>query len=96
MYEIVMPQLLGAFEGTARRQATMPEVYAWHRGDFATVSASYPEFYRNEVLPRLQRELQKLEALPEPNANAEKAESRARRENCLREIAEARKRAPQK
>jgi hypothetical protein len=95
-YEIVMPQLLGAFEGATRPQATMPEVHTWNRGDFAKVSARHPEFYRDEVLPRLERELQKLEALPEPNANAEKAELRARREKYRREIAEARRRAPQK
>jgi hypothetical protein len=94
-YEIVMPELLGPYEGAARPSARMPEIYAWNGADYAKVSAKFPEFYRDEVLPRLERELEKLEA-PEPNANAGQTELRARRERYLREIAEARKRVPQK
>jgi hypothetical protein len=95
-YEIVMPQLLGPYEGAARPSATMPEIYAWNGADYAKVSAKFPKFYRDEVLPRLERELQNLKGLPEANTNAGKAELRARREKCLREIAEARRRVPQR
>ena len=41
-YKIVMPQLLGGFEGAARPQATIPEVFSWNGGDYAKVSARYP------------------------------------------------------
>jgi hypothetical protein len=74
----------------------MPEVYAWNGNEYTRVSARFPAFYLNEVVPRLERELQKLEALHEPNVNAGKAELRARRQKYLREIAEARKRMPQR
>jgi hypothetical protein len=95
-YEIVMPELLGPFEGAARPQATMPEVYEWKAGDFVRVSSRYPEFYRDEVLPQVEGKLQKLEELPTPAAAGDRAELRALREAYVREIAEARKRATQR
>jgi hypothetical protein len=87
-YEIVMPQLLGGFEGASRPQATIPEVFSWKDGDYAKVSARYPEFYREEVLPRLERQLQRLEELPPtadpsdrtgPSARSMRARSRCAR-----------------
>jgi hypothetical protein len=95
-YKIVMPQLLGGFEGAARPQATIPEVFSWNGGDYAKVSARYPEFYRDEVLPRIERQLQMLEALPAAGDAVDRANRRAQREKYAREIAEARKRVPQK
>jgi hypothetical protein len=90
-YEIVMPQSLGR-----RLPAEIPEVFAWKQGDFANVSARYPEFYRDEVLPRLERQLQMLETLPGAADSSDRADRRADREKVGREIAEARKRATQR
>jgi hypothetical protein len=97
-YEIVMPQSLGGegASGGPRLPAEIPEVFAWKQGDFANVSARYPEFYRNEVLPRLERQLQMLETLPGAADPSDRADRRADREKVGREIAEARKRAWQK
>jgi hypothetical protein len=94
--ELVMPQLLGDYAGTASPQATIPEVFSWKGADFAKVSGRYPEFYRDEVLPRLERKLQALESLPAAADPAARAVRRAEREKYVREIAEARRRAPQK
>ena len=97
-YEIVMPQPLGGegASGGPRLPAEIPEVFAWKQGDFANVSARYPEFYRNEVLPRLERQLQMLETLPGAADPSDRADRRADRERVVREIAEARKRAAHK
>jgi hypothetical protein len=95
-YEIVAPQPLGELVGASRPQAQIPEVFAWKDGNYVNVSARYPQFYRDEVLPRLERQLQVLEALPGPADASERAARRADRENVGREIAEARKRAMQK
>ena len=97
-YEIVMPQPLGGegASGGPRLPAEIPEVFAWKDGDYANVSARYPEFYRDEVLPRLERQLQLLEAQPGAADPSDRAARRADRENVVREIAEARKRATQK
>jgi hypothetical protein len=95
-YEIVMPQLLGEYAGMANPQATIPEVFSWKGGDFAKVSPRYPEFYRDEVLPRIERQLQMLEALPATADPSDRSGRRAEREKYAREVAEARKRAPQK
>ena len=92
--EIVAPQPFGEIVGAAFPQAQIPEVFAWKDGNYANVSARYPEFYRDEVLPRLERQLQMLEAGPlDPS---DRAARRADRENVVREIAEARKRATPK
>lgn len=97
-YEIVMPQQLGGerASGGPRLPAEIPEVFAWKDGNYANVSARYPAFYRDEVLPRLERQLQKLEALPGPEDPSNGADRRADREKVMREIAEARKRATHK
>ena len=95
-YEIVMPQVLGEFEGASRPQARIPEVFAWKDGDYANVSAHYPAFYRDEVLPRLERQLQMLETLPAAADPSDRTARRAEREKVGREIAEARKRATAK
>ena len=95
-YEIVMPQRLGGYAGAANPQAAIPEVFSWKAADFANVSPRHPEFYRDEVLPRLERQLQMLEALPASADPSDRAARRAEREKYGREMAEARKRAPQK
>ena len=97
-YEIVMPQPLGGEgpSGGPRLPAEIPEVFAWKDGDFANVSARYPEFFRDEVLPRLERQLQLLESQPGSADRFDRAARRADRENVVREIAEARERATQK
>jgi hypothetical protein len=95
-YEIVAPQPLGEIVGAAFAQAQIPEVFAWKAGDYVNVSQRYPEFYRDEVLPRLERQLQRLEALPGPADRSDRAARRADREKVGREIAEVRKRATQK
>lgn len=92
-YEIVAPQIIGEVVGASRPQAEIPEVFAWKQGDYANVSARYPEFYRNEVLPRLERQLQKLKGPPGPADPSTDAGRLAEREKVMREIAEARKRA---
>jgi hypothetical protein len=92
-FEIVMPALLDLSQDATQPLVTIPEVYEWHGGDCAKVSAKHPDFYRDEVLPRLERELQKLDALAGPNVSAAPAEIRARRQKYLREIAAARSRA---
>ena len=94
--EIVIPRALGKIVGAAFPQAQIPEVFAWKDGDYVDVSARYPKFYRNEVLPRLERQLQMLEALPEPEDPSDATHRRADRENVVREIVEARKRATQR
>jgi|SRR6266542_1111406 len=94
--EIVAPQALGEVVGASRPQATIPEVFAWKDGNYANVSARYPEFYRDEVLPRLERQLQRLEELPAAADPRDRADRRAEREKYAREIAEARKRVSQK
>lgn len=92
-HEIVMPELLGGYQGMTRPQATIPEVYVWTKGDYVKVSARYPEFYRDDVLPRLERELQRLEASPALQEARDRGELRALRQKYAREIAEVRKRA---
>jgi hypothetical protein len=95
-YEIVMPQYFGRLEGGWRPQAEIPEVFAWKQNDYANVSARYPKFYRDEVLPRLQRQLQMLERLPAAADAFERADQRADRERVASEIAEVKKRARRK
>lgn len=95
-YEIVAPQPLGEVVGASRPQAQIPEVFTWKDDNYANVSARYPEFYRDEVLPRLERQLQMLETLPAAADRFDRATRRADREKVVREIAEARKRAMQK
>jgi len=96
--EIVMPQSIGGegASGGPRLPAEIPEVFAWKDGNYANVSARYPEFYRDEVLPRVEQQLQMLEALPAPTDPSEQADRRADRERVVREIAEARKRATER
>lgn len=95
-YEIVIPRVLGGIAGASHPQAKIPEVFAWKQDDYANVSARYPGFYRDEVLPRLERQLQMLETLPAAADPSDRAARRADRENVGREIAEARKRATPK
>jgi hypothetical protein len=83
----VAPQPLGEIVGASRPQAKIPEVFAWKDGNYANVSARYPQFYRDEVLPRLEGQLQMLEALP-PGAPdpSDSAARRADREKVASEI----------
>jgi hypothetical protein len=92
-YEIVIPQKFGEIVGTSFPQTTIQEVFSWKDGDYVNVSARYPEFYRDEVLPRLERQLRVLEALPATVGPSERADRRAEREMVARDIAEARRRA---
>ena len=94
--EIVMPQAIGEIVGAAFPQAEIPDVFEWKNADYVNISARHPEFYRNEVLPGLEWQLRRLEALPAPEDPSEATDRRSEREKVVREIAEARKRARQK
>ena len=94
--EIVIPQAFGEIVGAAFPQTKIPEVFAWKNGDYVNVSARHSKFYRNEILPQLERQLHVLDALPAPEDPSERTARRADREKVVREIAEARKRATQK
>jgi hypothetical protein len=91
--EIVASDLIEPDQGRTKRSATLPEIYKWNGRDYDKASPKFGWYYRKVVLPALESELQRLEALPQPDQPRERAELRERREKKLREIAEARKRA---
>ena len=85
-YELVVPTLLEEYEG-ARPLATLEEVYVFNGQQYVKASGRFPQFYSEVVLPRLQRELAKLEATPETEMAAE--ERVLWRKKYQTEIAEA-------
>jgi hypothetical protein len=91
--EVVVSDLIEPDRGRTKRSATLPEIYKWNGRDYDKVSAKLGWYYRKVVLPALESELERLEALPQPDQPRDRAELRKRLEKKLREIAEARKRA---
>jgi hypothetical protein len=91
--EVVVSDLIEPDQGRTKRSATLPEIYKWNGRGYDKVSPKFGWYYRKVVLPALESELQRLEALPQPDQPRERAELRERREKKLRELAEARKRA---
>ena len=91
--EIVLPELLGPDSGPINPRATVPEIDEWDGRDFEKASAKHRWYYRDVVLPALERELQKLQADPSANdPTMQPARRRALRAKYTREIAEARRR----
>ena len=92
--EVVLPELLGPDSGPIMPRATVPEIYVWNGRDFEKASAKHRWYYRDVVLPALERELQNLQAdLPANDPRSQPAMRRALRAKYTREIAEARRRA---
>ena len=93
-YEIVVADTLGPERDRTVPQATVPEIYHWNGVGYEKASAKYRWFYRDVVLPALERQLQKLETLPSPAADPhERVRRQVLRDNYRLQIAEARKRS---
>lgn len=75
----------------------MPEIYNWNGHGYEKASAKYGWYYRDVVLPALERQLNKLETRPSAAADPhDRARRQILRENYRLQIAEARKRSEQR
>jgi hypothetical protein len=91
VYEIVLPQSVSDYAGAAKPTPVLPEVYAWTGNEYDKASSRFPAYYRDVVLPTLERKLKKLDSLPEEGMTAsEKVKQRQSREKYQSEIAAVR------
>lgn len=89
-FEFLVPEPLEQYQGAAKPVAVLPEVYRWNGHDYEKASARYPTYYRNVVLPRLERELRELDSISDDTLKAsDKQERRLKRDKVVKEIAAA-------
>jgi hypothetical protein len=91
VYEIVLPQAVSDYHGATKPTPVLPEVYAWTGNEYEKASSRFPAYYRDVVLPTLERRLNKLDSLPKEGMTAsEKLKQRQSREKYQSEIAAVR------
>jgi hypothetical protein len=96
-YEIVVKDLVGAYQGTTRPNAVIPEIYGWTGDRYEKTSSRFPAYYRQIVLPELERALQNANAIPEATLNPpERNQLRLERAKYAAEIAAVRARLGEK